>query len=197
MRTKRHATFALAAAALAVAGCQGGEESTNAAGGAAAAEKSEAGQSTIGQSLAQSADHSTLTSAVKSAGLEGTLNGAQPYTLFAPTNAAFQKVPNGQALLQPDQKGQLTGILTYHIVPGVVTAEDLSRAIERGDGKAEIATMGGTNLTASKEGDTIVISDAAGGKARVTQADLTGSNGVVHSIDTVLTPGQASAGGAQ
>jgi len=177
----------LAASALAIAGCQGeaGKGDNQAAAGNASA--GQPGNRTIAQTLAQSGDHSTLAAAVKAAGLEATMSGSQPYTLLAPTNTAFQKVPDAQGLLQADRKAQLTGILTYHIVPGVVTAQDLSRAIE-GKGKAEIATMGGGNITATKEGDAIVITDAKGGKARVTQADMVQSNGVVHVIDTVLMP---------
>jgi uncharacterized surface protein with fasciclin (FAS1) repeats len=108
--------------------------------------------------------------------------------LFAPTNAAFEKLPAGtlDTLKQPDQKGELTSLITSHIVPGAVTAEDLSRAIEQGDGKAEIATMAGTTLTASKDGDAIVISDGEGAQARITGAGTPVANGAVHSIDSVL-----------
>ncbi|HEY0627570.1 MAG TPA: fasciclin domain-containing protein [Allosphingosinicella sp.] len=190
MSRMRHSVIALAASALLVGGCQREGDSGNQAAAPAGnqtAAKGKAGQQSIGQTLGQSGDHSSLVGAVKAAGLEATLSGSQPYTLFAPTNAAFQKVPNGQALLQPDQKAQLTSILTYHIVPGVVTAEDLGRAIQA-KGKAEIATMGGVNLTATREGDAIVVTDAKGGKARVTQADQLQSNGVIHSVDTVLMP---------
>jgi uncharacterized surface protein with fasciclin (FAS1) repeats len=186
---KRASTALLAAAAMLVAGCEGNEDTANGTAAEAAGGEADAARSrSIGQSLAASADHSTLASAVKAAGIDGTLGGSQPYTLFAPTNPAFQKLPNAQALMQPEQKGQLIGILTYHIVPGVVTAEDLTRAIEQGGGKAEIATMAGGNLTAAREGDALVITDGKGGKARVTGSEVRASNGVVHSVDTVLAP---------
>jgi uncharacterized surface protein with fasciclin (FAS1) repeats len=125
---------------------------------------------------------------VKAAGLTETLSGAQPYTLFAPTEAAFGKLPAGAAngLLAPEAKGQLVALLTGHIVPGVVTAEDLGRAIERGKGKAELATVGGSNLSFARDGGSIVVTDAAGGRAAVTGAERLASNGVVHSVDGVL-----------
>lgn len=188
--------FVLAASALLAAGCQQGEETnqSNAVAGNQA-QPAELPDRTIAQTLAGSGQHSTLVSAVKAAGLEATLSGAQPYTLFAPTNAAFQALPNNmaQSLLQEESRGQLTGILTYHIVPGAVTAADLGRAIEQGDGRTEIATIGGGNLTVSRNGDAIVISDGSGGQARVTQADMLQANGVVHVIDKVLVPGQPAA----
>jgi uncharacterized surface protein with fasciclin (FAS1) repeats len=138
--------------------------------------------------LGGSADHKTLANAVKAAGLTETLSGAQPYTLFAPTEAAFGKLPPGAAngLLAPEAKGQLVALLTGHIVPGMVTADDLGRAIERGKGKAELATVGGSNLSFAKDGDSIVVTDAAGGRALVTGAERLASNGVVHSVDGVL-----------
>ncbi|HEX6376394.1 MAG TPA: fasciclin domain-containing protein [Allosphingosinicella sp.] len=185
----------IAAAALLAAACQqdgGGnaasaDAGTNASGPGAAA-KGEPAKTNILQTLSESADHKTLANAVQAAGLTETLSGAQPYTLFAPDEAAFRKLPAGTAngLLAPDAKGQLVALLTGHIVPGVVTAADLSRAIDRGNGKAELATVGGSNLTFSRSGDAIVITDAAGGQARVARADLLQSNGVVHSIDGVL-----------
>jgi uncharacterized surface protein with fasciclin (FAS1) repeats len=122
--------------------------------------------------------------------LERTLSGAQPYTVFAPTEAAFQKLPAGAAegLLAPEQRGKLTALLTGHIVQGFVTAEDLSRAIERGKGKAQLATVGGTNLSFARQGEALVLTDAAGGQARVVSSGQNNSNGVVHSIDAVLMP---------
>ena len=145
---------------------------------------------TIAAALAGSADHSTLLQAMKGAGIEQTLAGAGPYTVFAPTNAAFQKLPAGTAegLMQPASKAALTGLLTYHVVPGVVTAKDLSASIKRGGGKAQLATMAGATLTATEANGGIVVSDAKGGQALVGQADMMKSNGVVHSIDGVLMP---------
>ena len=185
----------IAAAALLAAACQqdgGGNASSAEANGAAArpqpAAKGEQSGTSIQQALDGSAEHKTLANAVQAAGLTETLSGAQPYTLFAPTEAAFQKLPAGAAnsLLAPESKGQLVALLTGHIVPGAVTAADLGRAIDRGKGKAELATVGGSNLSFSRSGDAIVITDAAGGVARIARADQLQSNGVVHSVDGVL-----------
>lgn len=183
----------LLAAALLLAAC-GREEGSNApatdSNGAApaAAAKGEQPKTHLLQALEGSADHKTLANAVKAAGLTETLSGAQPYTLFAPTEGAFQKLPAGAAngLLAPEAKGQLVALLTGHIVPGMVTADDLGRAIERGKGKAELATVSGSNLSFAKDGGSIVVTDAAGGRAVVTGAERLASNGVVHSVDGVL-----------
>ena len=182
----------LFAAALLLAAC-GQEEGRNASatgsnGSGPAAAKGEQPKTHLLQALDGSADHKTLANAVKAAGLTETLSGAQPYTLFAPTEAAFEKLPAGAAngLLAPEAKGQLVALLTGHIVPGMVTADDLGRAIERGKGKAQLATVGGSNLGFAKEGGSIVVTDAAGGRAAVTGAQRLASNGVVHSVDGVL-----------
>jgi uncharacterized surface protein with fasciclin (FAS1) repeats len=182
-----------AAAALLAAACQqegGGNVSAQDGNGAAArpaAARGERPGTSILQTLEGSAEHKTLANAVKAAGLTETLSGAQPYTLFAPTEAAFQKLPGGSgALLAPEAKGQLVALLTGHIVPGAVTADDLGRAIERGKGKAELATVGGSNLSFSRDGEALVVTDAAGGRARVTRTDQLQSNGVVHDVDGVL-----------
>jgi len=185
--------FLLAASAALAAGCQQGDKQGGEAGDQAQANASaqSAPQSgTIGQALSQSAEHSNFVSAVKAAGLDGTLGGSQPYTVFAPNNAAFEKLPSGAAqnMMQPAQKGQLTSVVTHHIVPGVVTAQDLTRAIERGGGKAQIATVGGGNLTATQNGGTITLQGANGSQARVTPSDQAHSNGVVHTLDTILMP---------
>ena len=180
----------LAVSASLAAGCQQGDKAGEGPKQAEAGEKSQAQGGTIGEALSQSSDHSNFVGAVKAAGLDATMSGSQPYTVFAPSNAAFQKLPPGAAegLMQPAQKGQLTGIITHHIVPGVVTAKDLSQAIEKGGGKAEIATMGGGTLTATQNGGAIMLADAKGGQARVTPSDEAHSNGVVHTIDTILMP---------
>jgi uncharacterized surface protein with fasciclin (FAS1) repeats len=182
-----------AAAALLAAACQqegGGNASgeTNEAGSQPrAAAKGEQPKTSILQAVTGSADHRALANAVEAAGLTETLSGSQPYTLFAPTEAAFQKYPGGAGgLLAPDAKGRLVALLTGHIVPGVVTAADLGRAIDRGKGKAQLATVGGSNLAFTRDGDAIVVTDAAGGRARITKADSLQSNGVVHSVDGVL-----------
>lgn len=185
----------LAAAALLAAACQqgdGGNDSSPAANGAAArpaaAAKGEQPRTNILEGLTGSADHKTLANAVEAAGLTETLSGAQPYTMFAPTEAAFQKLPAGMAngLLAPDAKGQLVALLTGHIVPGTVTAEDLGRAIDRGKGKAVLATVGGSNLSFSRSGEGFLVTDASAGQARIVSADRFQSNGVVHSVDAVL-----------
>ena len=128
--------------------------------------------------------------AVKAAGLVETLKGAGPFTVFAPTNAAFDKLPKGtvETLLKPENKGKLTKILTYHVVPGKLDAAELAKQIGAGNGKATLKTAQGETLTATMEGSTIVITDAKGGKARVTIGDVYQSNGVIHVIDTVLMP---------
>ncbi|HEX8483020.1 MAG TPA: fasciclin domain-containing protein [Allosphingosinicella sp.] len=183
-----------AAVALLAAACgqgAGGNESEGSNGAAAgprAAGKGEQAGTSLLQAIDGSADHKTLAGALRSAGLSETLSGAQPYTLFAPTEAAFRKLPAGGAdgLLAPDAKGRLGGVLAGHIVPGVVTRADLERAIERGKGKAQLATVGGGNLSFSRDGDLIVVTDAAGGRARVTGAEGHSTNGIVHSVDGVL-----------
>ena len=145
---------------------------------------------TIVENASQSADHTTLVTAVKAAGLVETLSGAGPFTVFAPTNAAFAKLPAGavDGLLKPAAKADLTKVLTYHVVPGTMTAAQLSAAIKAGNGKAELKTVQGTTLTATDAGGTITLTDSKGGKSVVTQGDVTQSNGVVHVVDTVLMP---------
>ncbi|HEV2746881.1 MAG TPA: fasciclin domain-containing protein [Allosphingosinicella sp.] len=161
-----------------------------AAGTAAASGAQMLPDKSIGENLAASPDHSSFVAAVKAAGLAETLTGPTPYTLFAPVNSAFQKLPAGTMdnLLKPEGKGQLTALITYHAVPGVVAAADLARAVDSAGGTAELATLGGTNLKVSKAGDALIVTDGKGGQARVTQADMVQSNGVVHVIDAVLMP---------
>jgi uncharacterized surface protein with fasciclin (FAS1) repeats len=142
--------------------------------------------------LAQgNADLSTLVTAVTAAGLGETLSGPGPFTVFAPTNAAFAKVDKAtlDGLLKPESKDKLTGILTYHVVPGNVKAADVAKLIKDGNGKATIKTVAGGNLTASLDGEKVILTDAKGGKATVTATDIAASNGVVHTIDTVVMPG--------
>ena len=145
---------------------------------------------TIVENASQSKDHTTLVTAVKAAGLVETLSGPGPFTVFAPTNAAFGKLPDGtvETLTQPAQKQQLTSILTYHVVPGRLTAADLTKQIEAGGGTATLTTVNGAKLTAKAAGGGVQLTDAAGGTSMVTQADVIQSNGVVHVIDTVVMP---------
>ena len=134
----------------------------------------------------------TLAAALKAAGLVETLKGAGPFTVFAPTNAAFAKLPAGtvESLTQPAQRETLSGILTYHVVSGRVSAADLISQIEAGNGTATLTTVQGGTLTARLSGANVVLTDAAGGTATVTATDLNQSNGVIHVIDTVLMPAQ-------
>jgi uncharacterized surface protein with fasciclin (FAS1) repeats len=140
---------------------------------------------------AGSPDHTTLVAAVKAAGLVETLQGEGPFTVFAPTNAAFDKLPAGTVatLLKPENKGQLTGVLTYHVVAGKLNAKAVLAAIKAGGGKAVLTTVGGGSLTASIENGKVILTDAKGGKSTVTVTNLDATNGVIHVIDTVLLPG--------
>lgn len=137
-----------------------------------------------------SKDHTTLVAAVKAAGLVETLKGAGPFTVFAPTNEAFDKLPKGtvDTLVKPESKAALTKILTYHVVPGKHDAASIVKAIEEGKGEATFKTVQGEELTASLDGKDVIITDAKGGKSKVTIADVIQSNGVIHVVDTVLMP---------
>lgn len=177
-----------------VAACSGGEGGNQGGttNGATANAQATAERSSIADALQTSMDHSAFLQALQSAGLADTLRAVGPYTVFAPTNPAFEAIPEDarQRLTSPEQRDSLITLLSYHIVPGTVTAEDLGRAIERGQGgRAELATVTGDNLTLSRNGAAIVITDAGGGVARVVRADQIRSNGVLHSIDAVLMPG--------
>ena len=145
---------------------------------------------TIVDNAVNSKDHTTLVAAVQAAGLVDTLKGPGPFTVFAPTNAAFAKLPAGtvDTLVKPENKGTLTTVLTYHVVPGRVTAKELMKQIKAGGGKATLTTVQGGTLTASMMGKTVMLTDAKGGMSHVTQADVLQSNGVIHVIDTVLMP---------
>ena len=141
--------------------------------------------------LAQgNADVSTLVSAVTAAGLGETLSGPGPFTVLAPTNAAFNKVDKAtlDGLMKPESKDKLGGILKYHVIAGNIKSTDLAKQITDGGGTATIKTVNGGSLKASMQGDKIVLTDAKGGKATVTGADMVASNGTVHTIDTVLMP---------
>jgi uncharacterized surface protein with fasciclin (FAS1) repeats len=146
---------------------------------------------TIVQNAVNSKDHTTLVAAVQAAGLVDTLNGPGPFTVFAPTNAAFGKLPAGtvETLTQPANKGQLTTVLTYHVVSGRKTAAQIMSDIRAGGGTATYTTVQGGTLRARMQGNAVVLTDAKGGTARVTQADVMQSNGVIHVLDTVLIPG--------
>lgn len=137
-----------------------------------------------------SSDHTTLVAAVKAAGLVDTLKGKGPFTVFAPTNAAFKALPAGtvDTLLKPENKAALTKVLTYHVVAGDMDAAALTAAIAAGGGKATLKTVAGGNLVAMKSGSGIGVTDEKGGTAMVTIADVKQSNGVIHVVDKVLLP---------
>ena len=145
----------------------------------------------IVENAVNSKDHTTLVAAVKAAGLVDTLSGAGPFTVFAPTNEAFAKLPAGtvDTLVKPENKATLTKILTYHVVAGKVTAADLTKMIKDGKGKATLKTVQGGTLTAEEKGGKIELVDAKGGTSTVTIADVMQSNGVIHVVNTVLMPG--------
>ena len=137
-----------------------------------------------------SKDHTTLVAAVKAAGLVDTLKGAGPFTVFAPTNAAFAALPAGtvETLLKPENKAMLSSILTYHVVSGKMDAAALSKAIAAGGGKASLKTVAGGNLTAMVSDGGVTITDEKGGSAKVSTADVYQSNGVIHVVDKVMLP---------
>ena len=142
------------------------------------------------QNAVNSADHTTLVAAVKAAGLVDTLQGAGPFTVFAPTNAAFAKLPAGtvDTLLKPENKSTLTKVLTYHVVPGRLSSIDLKKQIKKGNGSATLKTVSGGMLWAMMQGDDIVLKDEKGMMSKVTQANVFQSNGVIHVVDAVVLP---------
>lgn len=144
----------------------------------------------IVENAVNSKDHTTLVAAVTAAGLVETLQSKGPFTVFAPTNAAFDKLPAGtvETLLKPENIKTLQTVLTYHVVAGKMNASDIAKAIKAGKGKATLKTVSGGTLTAWMEGKDLYISDESGSKAKVTIADVNQSNGVIHVVDTVLLP---------
>ena len=145
---------------------------------------------TIVENAVNSPIHKTLVAAVKAAGLVDTLNSPGPFTVFAPTDDAFARLPAGtvETLVKPENKDTLVKILTYHVVPGRISSKQLMRMIKKGHGKATLKTVQGEDLTATMSGGHIMLTDAKGGTATVTTADVFQSNGVIHVIDTVLMP---------
>ena len=142
------------------------------------------------ENAVNSADHTTLVAAVKAAGLVETLEGAGPFTVFAPTNEAFAKLPAGTVdnLLKPENKATLTKVLTYHVVVGRVSGSDLKKQIKAGNGTAELTTVEGGKLWATEEGNRIMLKDEKGGTTWVTIPNVFQSNGVIHVVDAVLMP---------
>ena len=182
-----------ASLALAVAGCDNAQTAEN--GAAPAEQTDEAAKAAGDQTIAASLDQNgSFAKAAKAAGLDATLANPGPYTVLMPSNEAFAKVEGAlKDPAKPENRAELTKVLTYHILPGTVLADDLGKAVDNGKGKALIQTMNGQTLTATKDGARIVLTDGSGGKATITQADQKKSNGVVHSIDAILTPSAEAA----
>ncbi|OBX26298.1 putative surface protein with fasciclin (FAS1) repeats [Gelidibacter algens] len=147
----------------------------------------------IVENAVNSKDHTTLVAAVKAADLVDVLSSEGPFTVFAPTNAAFDKLPKGtvETLVKPENKEQLQSILTYHVVAGKILAQDIVKLIKDSKGKALIKTVSGGNLTAWRKGKDVYVTDENGNSAKVTIADVNQSNGVIHVIDAVLLPGMS------
>lgn len=145
---------------------------------------------TIVENASAANNLTTLVAAVKAADLVETLSGPGPFTVFAPTDAAFAKLPAGtvETLVKPENKATLTSILTYHVLPGTLMSTDIAAAIKAGGGKAMVTTVNGGQLTASMMGGKLMLTDAKGGMSMVSMADVKQSNGVVHVIDTVVMP---------
>jgi uncharacterized surface protein with fasciclin (FAS1) repeats len=145
---------------------------------------------TIVENAVNSRDHTTLVAAVKAAGLVETLSGPGPFTVFAPTNAAFAKLPAGtvETLVKPENKGTLTSILTYHVVPGRISAADIAAKAKTNRGTATYATVNGGSLSFMKMGKGWGVKDAKGNHGMITIANVYQSNGVIHVVDSVLMP---------
>lgn len=142
------------------------------------------------ENAVNSKDHTTLVAAVMAAGLVETLQSAGPFTVFAPTNAAFDKLPAGtvENLLKPENKAVLSSVLTHHVVAGRMSSADVAKAIKAGNGKAEFKTVQGGTLTAMMSGKDVVLKDTKGNTSKITIMDVNQSNGVIHVIDTVVMP---------
>lgn len=145
---------------------------------------------TVVENAIASKDHTTLVAAVKAASLVETLSGEGPFTVFAPTNAAFEKLPKGtvETLLKPENKAKLQAILTYHVVAGKLDSKAVVAAIKAGKGKATLTTVQGSKLVGSLEGKNVIITDANGNKSTITAVDIMSLNGVIHVIDSVVLP---------
>jgi uncharacterized surface protein with fasciclin (FAS1) repeats len=199
MPSKQFATGLLASVALiGLQGCMTMDSGMNGASASASTQ----GTVTVGgapmyatrniiQNAINSRDHTTLVAAVKAAGLVDTLSGPGPFTVFAPTNAAFARLPAGtvETVLRPENRSMLQSVLTYHVVPGRLTAADLMARIRAGGGSARLTTVQGGTLTARMSGNNIVLTDARGGMSTVTQANVMQSNGVIHVTNAVSMPG--------
>ena len=179
-----------AVAFVAVGACSNNGDANKGETAQSPAAQKAAGNKTIGSGLTA---NGKFMAAAKAAGLDQTLAGPGPYTVFVPDDAAMDAAPAGTFDTKPENRGQLTGVITNLILPGTVMAADIGKAIDAGKGKAVLATMGGGTLTATRDGDKIVLADSAGHKATVTQADDQFSNGVAHHVDAVLMPAKGEA----
>ena len=177
-----------ACALLGLAACDQGGNNNGAGSAQPSGAQEAAGDRTIAAGIDQ---NGRFFQAAKSVGLDATLAGPGPYTVFVPDDQALSSLKGGD---EPEARARLTGVLTNHILPGTILAEDIGKAIDHGKGKASLATMGGGTLTATREGGNIVLADPAGGKATISKADERYSNGVIHRVSGVLMPEQA--GGA-
>ena len=195
MKTHALALTVAAAALISLTGCnkQGGSGNNSEPAAQTPKAQKAAGNKTIASGLDQ---NSKFMAAAKAAGLDQTLAGPGPYTVFVPTDQAIAAAPAGTFDTTPANRAQLTGIITNMILPGTVLVADIDKAIDAGKGKAPLATMGGGTLTATKEGGATVITDSAGHKAKIVKGDEQYSNGVVHEIDAVLMPSKAPAANA-
>ena len=184
MKATLKAAVAALSLAFVVSGASAAEKTVMVGGAAMYPSK------TIVDNAVNSKDHTTLVAAVQAAGLVDTLKSPGPFTVFAPTNEAFNKLPAGtvDTLVKPENKDTLTKILTYHVVPGRMTAKDLMAKIKADGGKTTLTTVEGEPLTASMMGNTLMLTDAKGGMSHVTIKDVMQSNGVIHVVDTVLMP---------
>lgn len=183
------------AAVLALGAC--GKSTSNTS---APQQNSEAKQAAGDKTIAASIDQNgKFFQAAKAVGLDATLAGPGPYTVLVPSDDAFGKAADDalKSPADPKNRAEITRILTYHILPGVILSDDISKAIENGKGKAVLATMGGETLTATKDGSNIVLTGGNGTKATVTKADIKASNGVIHDIDSILTPPATAANNGQ
>ena len=201
MKNNKPATAAMLAVGLTLTGCMTAADDMSMAGDGSA--MASAGSTvTVGgapmysnrnivENAVNSRDHTTLVAAVQAAGLAETLSGPGPFTVFAPTNAAFARLPAGtvDTLLQPANRTMLQSVLTYHVVPGRLTAADLMASIRAGGGQARLTTVQGGTLTARMMGNRVMLVDAKGGMSHVTQANVMPSNGIIHVTDAVSLPG--------
>ena len=181
--------LALMTGLIVVSGCNQNDQAGSAKEGTEAVKQ--AGDKTIATGIDQKSQFFAL---AKAAGLDATLAGPGPYTVFVADDAAFAKLPAGtvENWTKPESRPELTRTLSYQILPGTVLVEDIGKAIDAGNGKAQLATMGGGTLTASREGDKVVLTDGAGGKAAIAKGDETLANGVIHRVDAVLMPGTST-----